>query len=286
MEYKIGMNIGINGGRWGEERYKKRREFGFTHVDIDLGNDKTIIFTGTPEEQENVILNEKKLAKEAGIIIHQAHGPFRWPIQDGTVEERAERMEKMKHSIRVASKLECKNWVIHPMMPFGWQERIHNPGHEQETWDINLAFMRELLIVAKECDVIICLENMPMPDFSIGSVEEILRFVNEIDDENFKICLDTGHAAVYPGQSVGDAVRLLGDKIQVLHVHDNNGRNDNHWLPYHGVIDWEDFGKALKEINFQGVFSYETTPPGKLPDPYFDEACKMMVGVAKKIIDC
>lgn len=283
-DFKIGIGAS-SGSRYDENGYKKLREFGFTHLDFNMSNTETKYYIGTNKECDEVILAEKAKADEAGIKIHQVHGPFRWPACDTTVEERAERMEKMKHSLRLTALMGVKYWVVHPIMPFGFDERISNPGHEQETWDINKEFMSELLKVAKQYGIKICLENMPAPDFSIGSVKEILRFVEEMDDDNFRICLDTGHASLYPDQSVGDAVRLLGDKICVVHVHDNNGHNDNHWLPYQGVINWEDFGLALKEINYQGVFNYETCPPQTMPDTVYEDACKLMVKVAKTILD-
>lgn len=44
-------------------------------------------------------------------------------------------------------------------------------------------------------------ENMPFKNFSLSKPCDILRFVKAIDDENFKICLDTGHVAVFEGMS-------------------------------------------------------------------------------------
>ena len=64
----------------------------------------------------------------------------------------------MKKSIRAASILECKNWVIHPIMPFGVEDI--DTGDAEKTWDMNVAFMKELLKTAKEYGVTICLENM------------------------------------------------------------------------------------------------------------------------------
>ncbi|MBR7063270.1 MAG: sugar phosphate isomerase/epimerase, partial [Clostridia bacterium] len=48
------------------------------------------------------------------------------------------------------------------------------------------------------------------------------------------------------------------DYLRVLHVHDNNGVGDFHWLPETGVIDWDNFSRALRDIGFTGVFSLET----------------------------
>jgi sugar phosphate isomerase/epimerase len=61
-------------------------------------------------------------------------------------------------------------------------------------------------------------------------------------------------------------VRLIGKEyLAVLHVHDNNGRSDLHWNPYTGVIDWDDFSAALREIDFAGTVSLETAVPGRIP---------------------
>jgi sugar phosphate isomerase/epimerase len=140
--------------------------------------------------------------------------------------------------------------------------------------------MRELIKTAHEEDVIICLENMPMPDFSMGKVEDIIRFVKEMDDDHFKVCLDTGHAAVCH-ESVGDAVRALGkDLLRTLHIHDNDGRFDQHRLPYFGVVDWPDFAKALKEIGFDESFNYELVDARNMPSEFQEE---IMLGVYSRI---
>ena len=77
--------------------------------------------------------------------------------------------------------------------------------------------------------------------------------------------IGTGHAAT-TGESPGACVRLLGKEfLQTLHIHDNNGKNDFHWIPYTGVIDWQDFSNALEEIGFEGTASLETAAPAKIP---------------------
>ena len=284
MESKLKIGICAKEyGRWGEERYQKIKEHGYTHIDYDMSNTETEMYHCDEKQFEAMLLKEKSLIESAGLEVSQVHGPWRWKPQDSTVEERAERMEKMKKSIRGTAILGCKHWVVHPIMPHGIQEK----GTElaKETWDLNLEFMSELLQTAKEYGVIICFENMPMPNFSLGSPAEILKFVKTINDENFKICLDTGHVAVYGDVNLADAVRELKDEIRVLHVHDNDGRKDLHFLPYFGVIDWKGFGKALKEIEFDGVFSFETAPPQKLSTPIFEEMCRLLVKMAKEIME-
>ncbi len=272
-----------NCGRFGEERYKKLKEHGYDAADYPMADTDSELYTATDERRAAILAHEKALAAAAGITIHQVHGPWRWPAQDGTEEERAERMEKMKRSIRFTAELGCKNWVIHPIMPFGVNEK-NDAELAAKTWEMNRAFMNELLAVAKELDITICFENMPMPEFSLGDPAAILRFVQEMNDDHFMICLDTGHAEVCPGFTAGSAARLMGKYIRVLHVHDNDGRHDWHQLPFFGVTDWMDFGAALREIGFDGVFNFETCPPGKLPMPLFEEMSCMLAKMGRTIM--
>ena len=232
---------------------------------------------------DKILLREKRLAEEAGIEISQVHGPWRYPPKDGTEEERAERMEKMKISIRATSVVGCKHWVVHPLMPFGTGDR--GTPEAKITRKINIEFLKELLKTAKEYGVIICLENMPMLNFSISTPAEILSVVNEINDENLQICLDTGHVNVFKDLNIYEEVKRVGEKLRVLHVHDNVISRDIHLMPYFGTIDWKGFATALKEINFNGSFSIETTPPASLPDDLFEEASRLLVNIIKRIIE-
>ena len=266
---KIG-NCEYDFRQYGDNRFQKLREYGYTAVDYGLG-DTQEIFKLSEEERKIELQRNVKLADEAGIEIYQAHGPWRWPPRDYTPEDRANRMEVMKASIRAASDLGCKNWVIHPIMPMGVND-MDTPD-EQKTWEMNKVFMTELLAYAKEWGITICFETMPMPALGIGTPTEILRFVNEMNDDNFKICMDTGHAAVFSHQiSVGDAIRQMGDKIACFHIHDCNATHDLHMLPGTGVIDWDDVCAAIKEIGYKGVFSLESNnAPKDWPKELYEE---------------
>ena len=155
--------------------------------------------------------------------------------------------------------------------------------HPQKTWELNKEFMTELLQYAKAQDVTICLENLPMGKFSMAHPEQILKFVLEMNDDHFKICLDTGHANLFPDVSLGDMVRKMGKQIRVLHVHDNMGDRDFHLWPTKGIIDWSGFMQALKDIDFQGVFSLETAPDKNLEVEPYAQAFKELCRLAKEV---
>lgn len=279
------MKIGITSKgftRWGEERYKKLKELGFSTLDFGMANTETDLYTCSEKDLVAMLAKEKALADAAGFEIFQVHGPWRFPIKDDTAEDRAERMEKMKKSIRATALLGCKNWIVHPIMPLG----VHDipEGKSAETWELNVQFMRELVKTAREYDVTICLENMPFAEFSLSKPAEILRLIEEINDDHFRMCLDTGHVNKFPELSLGDEVRKMKDVIRTFHIHDNNGKQDQHAIPYFGTIDWEDFGKALRDIHYDGSFSFEVEPAQKLPDHIYEEMLGSFVTIAKHVI--
>lgn len=269
--------------RFGGDSFFRIADHGFSAIDYDLSRTEDDFYTLDLSEAKKMFIAEKNAAELAGLRISQIHGPWRWPPRDTTEEDRADRLKHMKRSIELASAVECKYWVVHPIMPYGINElgTVDAP----KTHALNLSFMTELLEHAKPLGVTICLENMPMKDFSMATPERILEFVREIDDDGFKICLDTGHVAVFHdrGLRVGDEVRRLGGEIKVLHVHDNMGNADSHMLPTEGIIDWTDFVKSLYEIGFDGVFSLETAPSEALDNEAFDAECRKLYGMIKKM---
>jgi len=276
------MKVGVSPGPYRyypkEIRYQKIKEDGFDCLDYAMSNTEIEPYTLDDDAFAAYLANDRQIIEDAGIFVHQVHGPWRWPPQDFTEEDRAERMEKMMRSIRGTAILGCQNWVIHPIMPYGTHDREEGDVEFQiqQTWELNVVFMRKLLECAKENNVIISIENMPMTRFSLGSVSDIMRLVREIDDDNFRVCLDTGHVNVFAGHSLYDAVMEIGDKLQTLHIHDNSGYGDEHKLPWLGTADWAGFGRALREIGFDGVFSYEANVPKGLPKELYPDVRRIM----------
>lgn len=280
---KIGIESSFYPERYGlESGIERMASQGYNCVDYQsFVNTNTYLFEVSNSEFEEILKMERTAYENGGIEIAQAHGPWRWPPQDFTAEDREERFAKMAKSIRGTAILGCKYFVIHPIMPFG----DNADPDPDKLWEMNYEFMDRLCRVGKENNVTVCFENMPMLALSISTPEACLRFVKTMNTPWMKICLDTGHCAVF-GKQPGESVRLIGKEyLATLHVHDNNGKGDFHWLPYTGVIDWEDFGKALGEIEFEGTFSLETGIKNELTGKEQEKAELELVKTAKKIIE-
>lgn len=261
---KIGIASGAYVSRYGwSEGLRRMKRHGYECLDYQVfSNTDTELYQIGERDFEKRLLCMRDEAVDVGIEIVQTHGPWRWPPRDYTEEDRAERFEKMSKAIRGTALIGCSNIIIHPIMPFG----VEQDPDPRKLWDMNIVFMSRLAEVGHAHGVVVNYENMPMRALSISRPEAILRAVKEVDSPFFKVCLDTGHCAVH-GDSPADAVRLIGKEyLSTLHVHDNDGLGDLHWVPGTGVIDWGDFSAALAEIGFEGSVSLETAVDGNLPE--------------------
>ena len=267
----IVMKIGITAGsytRYGiSEGAKKAREHGYDCFDFGgFVDTETKFFKQSEEDFKAELLRYKAAVEAEGIIVWQVHSPWRHPARDLTPEDRAERLQSFLKAVRGAGYLGATHFVLHAIMPFG----TNSPDHPELMRDMNAEFMTRLAKEAKEYGVKhIDIENLPFPALPINHTNQCLDFAKrmnrELGGDMFKVCLDTGHSN-FCGEKPADAVRMLGKEyLGALHVHDNNGKADQHQTPGNGNIDWEDFSNALSEIGFEGCFSYETNVPNEIP---------------------
>ncbi len=260
------------------ETFSRLRLLGYDCADLQSFVDTETEWFSSPD-RDLLWRQIGEAARDSGIEISQTHGPWRFPPRDFTEEDRAERFEKMCAALEGTAAVGAPCMAIHNIMPFGADK---NP-EPQRFLDMNREFFSRLLEKAKACGTVIALENMPFPNLTLSTPSEVLAFVREFDSPYFRVCLDTGHAAVF-GLSPGESVRLIGrDALACLHVHDNDGVHDYHWLPYRGVIDWADFSRALHEIGFDGALSLETNVSGKLPPSVRPEWEKALAATARAL---
>ena len=275
---KIGIGMGSYTSLYGMEAGLARiRTHGYHALDYSAFiHSENAIFHVDESEFRATLRREREMIEANGLFVNQTHGVWRCPAQDASEYNRAERFAAMVKGIRGTALLGAPYFVIHCIMPFG----ENDPGHRDELWEMNAEYYGRLCRIAVDEGVTVCLENLPFIPLKLSTTKEVLDFVRMMNLPNFKVCLDTGHAAVY-GHSPADMVRMIGkDYLATLHVHDNDGKCDWHWRPGEGVVDWADFGRALREIGFEGVVNLETAPapsdnPATREDNELDLAAKV-----------
>ena len=71
------------------------------------------------------------------------------------------------------------------------------------------------------------------------------------------MCLDTGHLNLLR-IDCRKYIPILGKRIKVLHIHDNDGITDQHKAPYTGTFNWKAFCEELAKIDYDGDIGFET----------------------------
>ena len=220
-------------------------------------------FDKSVEELLDYFAPVKSAAEKHGITVCQMHGPDKlwFPERDELNDYLIGVFEKC---FAVCAYMDCPAIVVHP---------VQRPT-KKEDWDVNMAAYQRLIPAAKKYGVKICLENlfvhrhmMPMEAPCSDAAEACLYVdtLNEIaGEEVFGFCFDVGHANLL-GRKIGEFIKVLGKRLTILHIHDNDGRYDEHSLPYTGVCDWggnrtcdwDGFVEALKEIGYRGALCFE-----------------------------
>lgn len=245
--------------RFGEMRaIELIAQAGFDAIDYSMSN---IAKDGNVLDSDNYkkYVNElRETAKRNNIIFNQGHAVTGVGIDDPEVAYKVLAQKNIR-CLEIAGLLGMKTLVVHP---YGTGAYI---GREEEVLERNMRYFKLLLPYAEEYGVTIATENMWCDDKKRktrrGSIfsnpHEHARFIDEINNEFFGACLDLGHTSI-AGREPQDNIRVLGDRLKALHVHDNDYLDDMHTLPGLSEMNWEEITKALSDIDYQGDFTLET----------------------------
>ena len=270
------MNIGIQTGslfkKFGiENGFKLIADAGFECVDFnidnlikikDLANGKDESIFGLGETEFLKALEPYAIAAaQQGLSFGQIHAPFpTYVTGDESVNQYI--LEVLNKTITACGKLGCRHLIVHPA--FGG---YNNMLEYDDEWELNIKRYSSLIKTARKNHVVICLENMFTRNRGkifgaiCSDLNEAAAYVDELNeisgDKCFAFCYDTGHGLLL-GKDPYASLIQLGDRVETLHIHDNDGINDEHITPYTGILDWERFLKGLKAINYSGNLSFET----------------------------
>ena len=84
-----------------------------------------------------------------------------------------------------------------------------------------------------------------------------LKFVlNKLKNKNIKVVFDTGNRIAF-GHDLYNDIVLLGNNIEHVHIKDKDKKIKNVLLST-GLVDFNLVFKALKKINYQKSYTFET----------------------------
>lgn len=138
------------------------------------------------------------------------------------------------------------------------EEMTHAEHHEEKARSMDsLAILAQR---AQQEGVSVAVENLPKHGrLRVGAnPEELLEMIDGLG-ESMGLCIDTGHSNAN-GRRVAEDVRIAGEKLLAVHIHDNDGGGDQHRIPGCGTIDWQAFSTAIDQMAFGGPLTFEVGP--------------------------
>lgn len=245
------------------------------------------VFAYSPERFEEYFTKLGEKAKSLGLTVFQTHG--RASGYGNNDEYNRILKAEGEKDILAAKYLGAPYCVIHSVTTIimGYDapsEKMHA---------LNYSMYKDLEDVIDKTGVKVSLEtfgNARIGDkngidfFAIP--DEFLKTYNSLPNGKFVMCLDSGHSNVassfgYPKPE--ELVRIYGDKIKLLHLHDNHGSIDEHHLPFTGTVNWEKLISALEETGYNGAYNFEVNP-NKFGTDLICETTAFLAKVARNLL--
>lgn len=195
----------------------------------------------------------EELASHASVL-HEAglettiHAPF-MDLNPGAIDSsiREATRNRIRQVMRAAELLRPRVIVVHP----GYDD-LHY-GDNSLVWLKNsIDFWREFVPRARELGTILAVENIFEKEPST-----IKALLDAIDDPCFRHCFDVGHWNMFKTVTMEEWFSELGSYIAESHIHDNNGRSDEHLPVGEGSIDFAGFFPLLASYAPDAVWTIE-----------------------------
>ncbi len=241
----FGYNIGMH------EIYKLISNTGFKNVSLGWAG-----FPNNPDETKHL---NPDLARKNGLFIENIHSSF-FHANEFWMDslEGANYLKTQIESLKDCRNHNIKTMVLHI------SQGAKRPG----ITSIGLDRLKVLVENAEKYDVNLAFENM-------RNSEHLHYIFENIKSEKIKFFFDSGHQNCRHADV--DLLTMYGDKIEALHLHDNDGIDDQHKLPFDGTIDWNDIMSKLRKSKCSANISLEVANDiykNLSPEAFLEEAFK------------
>ncbi len=233
----------------------------------------------------------KAVAEECGIVCNQAHAPFPSSKADDSYNQTV--FGRIIRSMEIAATLGAKQIVVHPVQHLPYAQNAHT----LKEW--NKQFYGTLIPLAERLGIRIATENMwhvrqlynaldpydnPITESTCSSPEEFCEYVDMMDSRWLTACLDIGHVPLIGG-NLPTMIKALGKhRLQALHVHDNDWKNDLHHFPYTHRINFNEVTDALREIGYEGDLTFEANNSFRLlPEELYFPAMQYLCAIGRHL---
>ena len=229
-----------------QKRLQHIKNANFASVAIWLGVEEQMMTDARYDEMCSTIA-------AVGMSISSAHSPYKGcnAIWNGSDTEKERLRQELTANLKV-----CKDYQI-PIMVMHLTEGNDPPEPNED----GLSLVRTLGRLAAEASVTIAIENTR----KTSTLDFVL---SRIESSGISFCYDSSHDFLYCEEPTL-ILRRWGHRLAYTHFSDNDGREDRHWLPGLGSIDWALIEKAFPK-NYNKCISLEVFPKNANREPIDD----------------
>lgn len=216
-----------------------------------------------PQEIKDLLKLKKKFV-QTDITVQAVHMPLNGvDISHPQQYERVKSVREVEKVVLMAYHLGVGLVVVHP------GGEVSDSKDRENRLYLSIESLKEIVEFAQNWDIKIALENT-LPSRIGDKWEEIKQIIETISCPSLGICFDSGHHLLnYPEIAQG---RLDLDRVSInwqkylwhIHIHDNDGKCDLHWLAGEGQFPWVSFLSFLKKIDYRGVLIFEPKQQNEL----------------------
>ena len=223
---------------------------GITHIELFLA--AGISYFDSDEAVAELIAE----AERQEITFWSVHAPFSG-VDLSSLDElaRREAVQSVVRALEVGEMINCELVVIHAGMSTGDADEVQLRRRQ------SLRSINELCKLSSQRGLELAVEYLPTNVPRIGNTSDDIIDLFRVVDGAPGVCLDVNHTNL--GEPMGEAIRALGERIITVHISDNDGINERHFMPGQGTIDWDEFMALLDEIGYEGPLMYEASNAGE-----------------------
>lgn len=236
---KLGIFMNFWGKNWAADHAKYIKKAARIGYDV-------LEFQAQPllEMSDEKLKSLKALADDEGIELTYSLGlDPNYDVSSLDEKVRLGGVEYLKNIIGQIEKMDGK--LLSGVSYAGWGTPNCILDDKSAYWNNSVKSMRSIIKTAEGCGITYCVEAVNRFETClINTAAEALQYVAEIDSKNIGVLLDTYHMNIEEN-SIGDAIRLVGDKLASFHTGENNRT-----APGRGHLNWDEIFKALADIRY------------------------------------
>lgn len=155
--------------------------------------------------------------------------------------------KRHRQSLEVGKAINAEIIVFHS----GNKGMKHKPSQEIFK-DKSIQFWKEFVKEFEDAGITAVIENVHERYPSM-----ILDIVKEVNSENLKVSLDTGHANLFSKVPITEWLKEYKPFLKHMHIHNNMGDDDAHSNLYDGSLDFTEILNAIKSENIDPLIVFE-----------------------------